>query len=180
MKLGVHQCAGIIVNEDWILTAATCAVKHHSKIKIAIGNNQDLVKMYENPLDIEKVHLHNDFLEADNGSIFNNIALIKVAKPLPLEKDVSPACLSFNENDHKLFTIFGWGAYELPKSIHKKAWDHGQNSRYLKELELLDISETEEICKNQTDIQCTISTHLPDSTCQGDQGSALHSMINGQ
>ena len=64
---------------------------------IAYGDN-DLVRIYEQKkiVEVEAYHVHPDFINYD---LSNDIALIKLKKPLNFSDAVQPACLPDQPRD---------------------------------------------------------------------------------
>lgn len=185
-KLGIHSCGGLIVNENWILTSAHCTLKHPSKLAVSYGHNQDLIAMFDSGrIVVEKIVVHPNFTENVNKKTYtNDLALVKMSSPLPIDgENVSAACLKFDppSEGESLFTMFGWGA-TAPPSVVKGFLDYQPNSQFLRELTLLDSTETEEFCSDRDDIMCA-NTYGEDAwnqgACKGDDGSPVHQNIQG-
>ena len=52
--------------------------------------------------------------------------------------------------------------------------------RYLKEVEMKDTSETEELCHEERDKLCAENVHEGEGTCNGDSGGPIHHIKNGK
>jgi secreted trypsin-like serine protease len=183
-KVGIHSCAAAVVNENWIMTSAHCTQKHPNKFAVAYGHGQDLVAMFDaGRILLEEIHRHPNFSENQNKYL-NDIALIKLSSPLPLDgENVSAACFNFDseEASESLMTMFGWGASTPPRKF-KGFWDHQSQSRNLRELKLLDNTATEEMCADREDIMCAVTfgdDAWNQGACKGDDGSAVHKNIKG-
>ena len=182
-KLGTHSCGSVIVNENWILTSAHCVQIHPTKRLLAYGHDQDLVSMFNaGRLPIESIHRHDHFIDNKTG-LFNDIAMVKLATPLPLDgKNVAPACLGFEPvQPNIIYTMFGWGS---PFSSHRinNYWFHQQNSRYLRELKLFKVNR-DELCADREDILCAVTygnDRKNHAACSGDGGSPVHRNRNGK
>lgn len=110
------SCAGVLVNEDTILTAAHC-VTHTSvnEMKAIIGVHTILGKL--NPLNyysIKSIHRHPDF----ESCCKNDLAVIKLKKTVLYGPRINAVCLPFQPNlsveDEKdlvnrTAVIIGWG-----------------------------------------------------------------------
>lgn len=115
----IHEtwsCAGVLVNEDTILTAAHCLFgRTPNEIKAIIGVQTVLGKYNpSNHYTIKSIHRHPDF----ENCCKNDIAVIKLEKSVLYGPKINSVCLPFNEsfsieNEHDLVnrtaTIIGWG-----------------------------------------------------------------------
>ena len=110
------SCAGVLVNENTILTAAHCVVHTTAnEIKAIIGVHTILGKL--NPLNyysIKSIHRHPKF----ENCCKNDLAVIKLKKSVLYGGKINAACLPFQvnlsiSNDRNLINrtgvIIGWG-----------------------------------------------------------------------
>ncbi|XP_070534296.1 low-density lipoprotein receptor-related protein 2-like isoform X2 [Ptychodera flava] len=110
---GTHWCGGVIIDNEWIMTAAHCLSVSGKPLRpeeldILLG----IVRLEYNSrkLKASEVHIHPDFGEL--RSFENDIGLIRLAKPLRFDDDIRPACLPPAElqvgaGDYGWIT--GWG-----------------------------------------------------------------------
>jgi V8-like Glu-specific endopeptidase len=110
------SCAGVLINENTILTAAHCVSQTPAKdMKAIIGVHTILGKL--NPLNyysIKSIHRHPDF----ENCCKNDLAVIKLSKSVLYGPKINSVCLPFSpylsiEDDRELINrtgvIIGWG-----------------------------------------------------------------------
>ena len=116
--------------------------------------------------------MHPNF---DAREIANDIALIKLEKPLELSQTVLPGCLD-TEKARKSYgdlVITGYGVTSKRIFDIKNRREIGvpSSSRFLKELGYKDISESGEKCQSIPGILCVDSqSGIKESSCFGDSG----------
>ncbi|NWS59481.1 FA10 factor, partial [Chunga burmeisteri] len=99
-------CAGTILNEYFILSAAHC-INHSKVLQVLVGM---VDKEKEEPSRamhrVEKVIAHAEF---DAETFNNDIALLKLEEPITFSEDVVPACLPEEDfaNDVLMNQAFG-------------------------------------------------------------------------
>lgn len=114
-RKGWH-CAGVLINENTILTAAHCLADGKAgEMKAIIGVHTILGKL--NPLNyysIESIHQHPDYERCCK----NDLAILKLSKPVLFGPKINSVCLPFrlgsDQDKHQSFTnrtgvIIGWG-----------------------------------------------------------------------
>ncbi|XP_035902646.1 uncharacterized protein LOC118507748 isoform X3 [Anopheles stephensi] len=111
-----YKCGGTVIDENTILTAASCvfegSVINASDISVYLGRihlSEDTE--YTQALDAEEIILHPAF----SGDVSNDIALIKLATNITMTKFVQPVCLwTMNDNPYTIRgmkgTIVGFGS----------------------------------------------------------------------
>lgn len=110
------SCAGVLINEDTILTAAHCLLHATAKdMKAIIGVHTILGKL--NPLNyysVKSIHRHPDF----ENCCKNDLAIIKLKKSVLYGPKINSVCLPFQpylatDNERELINrtgvIIGWG-----------------------------------------------------------------------
>lgn len=111
-----HHCAGSIINEQWVLSAAHCYVEYlDSTIYIHAGSTNQELNHIGQRLLVDSIIIHPQF---DADSIFNgfDLALLRLNEPLCFNDSVQAITYATpdntSENDILPFTqvrISGWG-----------------------------------------------------------------------
>jgi secreted trypsin-like serine protease len=182
-KVNRHFCSGIILNEQWILTAASC-VNTILPYNLAVGLNMDndLLRIYnQGRLEVQSISFHTQFSDLNVFEKYFDVALVKLKHRLQFNEHVQPACFLTNEltnheeSQRNIFTAIGWGA--STKVTFNGVTEHrtrSEMSRYLKSVELVDVSST---CTKDNSHACfERSTTSGAMLCDGDAGSPV--MIN--
>lgn len=143
-------------------------------LSVGVGNNHDLVRMYdEGRINVKKIHMHPDF---DQETVDNDIALLELDESLELSDTVLPGCLD-TQRDRRNYgdvvaTGFGLTSKLVIDPMTGKPVRMGSPSRFLKELENIDTSETDPRCHDFKSSLCVDSKSegTDESVCLGDSG----------
>lgn len=85
---GQFYCGATLINNQWVMTAAHCK-KSISSLRVQMGIHDQ----WSFPIVDETVSKWISHPEYDSNTIFNDIALVKLANPVYLSDQISPACL---------------------------------------------------------------------------------------
>ncbi|VEN60340.1 unnamed protein product [Callosobruchus maculatus] len=169
-KNGVFHCGGVLINEEWIVTAAHCLDRYWQYYyEISAGA---LRRFSYSPMEQTRWAAvaipHEDY---DRATLSNDIALMKLSSPVRFNRYVRPICLPSDATAGDGFinappageicTTVGWGA----------TVEHGIDPDHMREVEVpvLPACKHEEDRVNNAAICAGLLSGGKDA-CQGDSG----------
>ncbi|XP_011881048.1 PREDICTED: transmembrane protease serine 9-like [Vollenhovia emeryi] len=180
--LSQHFCAGSILNDRWIVTAAHCvkAVPSVNLLRVKAGKHNIRIKEdSEQTVQVERSFIHEKY---GNGVGPFDIGLLKLASPLKLNERVQAVNLPPAESEPQGEAwLCGWGSTStsrLPKMPDKL--------QHVK-MEYIDLATCSDAVKRLTGSSpvhetnvCTGPLYDQISACSGDSGGPLISRVEGK
>lgn len=177
LNLSGSRCAGAIINDRYILTAAHCLKKqpNTTDITAVIGVHHVHERRY--PGDIQEVLEVESYLQHEqyNPSVrMHDIALVKLKEPLDMDK-WTPICLMKKGQDRNLDNLFvaGWGINKpfdpyAAKPVHKRPTE-------LQEVEVDEVDDTTcaKYRNGNFDSDKLLCAGSENGVCKGDSGGPL-------
>ncbi|OXA49387.1 Trypsin-1 [Folsomia candida] len=108
-RLGDNCCAGSIIREDWVVTAAQCGQWAYNSTITAGDHNLDEVEGTEQTRQVAGFLIHPDFESGLANQ--NDIALLYVSPPFEFNEYVQPVVIpDINFAPTAVATVAGWGS----------------------------------------------------------------------
>uniref|UniRef100_A0A8D2HBA8 Transmembrane serine protease 12 n=1 Tax=Urocitellus parryii TaxID=9999 RepID=A0A8D2HBA8_UROPR len=108
-----HICAGSLVKDRWVLTAAHCTRDARDPLqwRAVMGTNTvNMSQAYTKRIKVKAISIHPDFIME---TYENDIALFYLKKPVMFNDYIQPICLPFdvfqNLDENTKCFISGWG-----------------------------------------------------------------------
>ena len=174
-----QRCGGTILSDRHVLTAAWCVYYDYTYYvhlgDTILGNDQDV--NYNKTVLVTNITLHPDY-----DYPLNNIAILEMAEPVPLDQyaNIKPVCLPDQGAEFTGYTatVTGWGSNERREDYN--SWLHEVDVTILEDEECYDDSFIHHYDENYYSEYGVHSSQLcagvlegSEAPCYGDDGGPL-------
>ncbi|XP_037732548.1 chymotrypsin-2 [Drosophila subpulchrella] len=162
-----HLCGGMIIDKEWVLTAASCVAGLRARNILVVTGTSDWWDLYAAYYTVDQIHVHCNF---DKPLYHNDIALLHLSSPIEFNDVTTSITLADIDDlqEGEKLTFAGWGSTEAM----------GTYGRYLQESSgtYLPVEPCQEKLQNYDDVDLghvCVQMEAGKGACHGDTGGPL-------